>query len=146
MAMQRHPVKHDSFRTYSFSRVTTSRLIAAALLTLLIAGAAAFVIAGIPGLPGIAVAAGLGGVAAVLWFAVLGQPCAVTVGQDVVIRYPIGTRRYPHDALREITSETQRGGFLFLGMHVSATTFWTFLMNDGRRYTVPVPADAGEPG
>jgi len=139
-------VLNDSFRTYSFPRVTASRLTIAALLTLLIAGAAAFVMAGLPGLPGLAVAAGLGVVAAALWITVLRQPFAVTVGTDVVIRYPIGTRRYGPDHLREITSEIRRGGFMFLGMHASATTFWTFWMDDGRRYTVPVPADAGEPG
>jgi len=97
-------VLNDSFRTYSFPRVTASRLTIAALLTLLIAGAAAFVMAGLPGLPGLAVAAGLGVVAAALWITVLRQPFAVTVGTDVVIRYPIGTRRYGPDHLREITS------------------------------------------
>jgi len=70
----------------------------------------------------------------------------VTVGKEVVIRFPVGARRYASNDLLEVTSEVRRGGFLFLGMHVSATTFWTFRMSDGRTYTVPVPTDVGEPG
>jgi hypothetical protein len=147
MASPQPSALHDSsFRTYSFPRVTASRLIAAALLTALIAGAAAFVIAGMPGRTGLAVALGLGVVVAALWIVVLRQPSAVTVGKEVVIRFPIGSRRYASNDLLKVTSEVRRGGFLFLGMHVSATTFWTFRMSDGRTYTVPVPTDVGEPG
>lgn len=126
--------------------VTASRFVAAALLTLLITAAAAFVAAGAPGPNGLVVVLCLGVVAALLWIVVLRQPCAVTLGSEVVIRYPVGTRRYARDELREISSETRRAGFLFLGVHVSATTFWTFRMSDGRSYTVPVPANTGEPG
>lgn len=126
--------------------MTASRLIAAALLTALIAGAAAFVIAGMPGRTSLAVALGLDVVVAALWIVVLRQPSAVTVEKEVVIRFPVGARRYDPDDLLEITSEGRRGGFLFLGMHVSATMIWTFGMSDGRTYTVPVPTDAGEPG
>lgn len=135
-----------AFRRYAVPSVTAARLAAACLFTILLAVAGTFAVVGAPGLTGIGVAVALGGIALAMWAVVLRQPWSITVGDEVVIRLPLGTRRYARADIRKVEPVVRSGGTMTLGMHSSRTSFWVFRMRDGRSYVIPVRPEDGSPG
>lgn len=143
---QHQPDSRRNFgRRYAVPSVTWSRLAAAAGVTILGLLAGGFVFVGAPGLAGMGVAVGLGVIVALVWAVVLRQPCSITVGDEVVIRFPLGSRRYARDDIREIRAVEQHGGTMFLVSPTSRLACWQFRMSDGRRYVIPVRAADGNP-
>lgn len=134
-----------SFRRYAVPGVTAARLAAACLVTLVLAVGGTFAVVGSPGLAGVGVAAALAVICLALWTVVLRQPWSITVGDEVVIRLPLVTRRYARADIQRIEPIVRSGGTMALGMHTSRTRFWIFRMRDGRCYSIPVRPEDGDP-